>query len=182
MDRQTGALLPVTLPNAAVAQGNPTVTNVVPESAAISFIARIKSIDRATRDVALEGRCGATVQLIAGPTVRREMLKAGDTAETRYDRSVAFVVSKPQSDAGAPIAGDSMTAVLARPAPTTARGSTRKIGARRTASRAGSPWSARRTHAARGCSGHGNMTGLRHRLEPAVFVCALLDLVRPGNA
>ena len=110
-----GAALLVTVPNAVAAQDNPTLTNVIPESTAVRLVATIKSIDAATREVVLEGRSGATIHLIAGPAVRLGLLKAGDTVEATYYRSVAFLVSGPQSSGGTPTDEDSVTAALARP-------------------------------------------------------------------
>lgn len=109
------ALLLVTLPNVVAAQSNPRLTNVIPESAAVSLMGTIKSIDPATREVVLEGRSGAKLHVIAGPAVRLDMLKTGDTVEVKYYRSVAFLVSGPGSNGGKPTEEDSVTAVLARP-------------------------------------------------------------------
>jgi hypothetical protein len=110
------ALSVAVLPSLAVAQANPKLENIVPESAAVSFAAKIRSIDPATREVVLVGRTGAPVRVIAGPAVRLELLKPGDTVSVRYYRSVAFFVSAPESSGGAPPPPDSVAAVLARPA------------------------------------------------------------------
>lgn len=102
--------------NIAVAQGNLTAKNVIPESAGVSLIATIKSIDPATREVALEGQSGATVRLTAGPAVRLDLLKVGDVVNAKYYRSVGFLVSPPQENGQTPVPDASMTEVLARPA------------------------------------------------------------------
>jgi hypothetical protein len=94
-----GAALPVP----ALAQGTAQTTagdtsqftNVVPESAAITFQAKIRSIDSADRHVTLVGGSGQVVVLIAGPSVRLEMLKSGDTVNAKYYRSVAFLLVPP---------------------------------------------------------------------------------------
>jgi len=103
------------LPRGAAAQANPTLENVVPEAAAVSFAAKIRSIDLVTREVVLAGRSGSPVTVVAGPAVRLSMLKAGDTVSVKYYRSVAFLISAPQSSGGAPPPPASITAALARP-------------------------------------------------------------------
>jgi hypothetical protein len=108
------AALPLTLPASAAAQANPKLENVVPESAAVSFAAKIRSIDPATRQVVLVGRAGTPVTVVAGPVVRLELLKPGDTVNVKYYRSVAFVVSAPESSGGAPPPPASIAAALAR--------------------------------------------------------------------
>jgi hypothetical protein len=112
----TAPLLSAVLPSTAMAQNNPTLTNVVPESAAVIFVAKIRSIDRATREVVLVGRSGTAVRVIAGPAVRLEMLKPDDTVNVKYYRSIAFAIAAPQSSGGAAQPDASMTAILARPA------------------------------------------------------------------
>jgi hypothetical protein len=107
--------LPLMLPARAFAQANPTLENVVPEAAAVSFAAKIRSIDPATREIVLVGREGNQVRVIAGPVVHLERLKPGDTVNVKYYRSVAFLVSAPQSSGGAPPPPASITAALARP-------------------------------------------------------------------
>ncbi len=107
--------LPLALPDPASAQANPTLENVVPEAAAVSFAAKIRSIDPATREIVLVGRDGNQVRVIAGPVVHLELLKPGDTVNVKYYRSVAFVISAPESSGGAPPPPASITAALARP-------------------------------------------------------------------
>lgn len=103
------------LAHPASAQANPTLENVVPEAASVRFVAKIRSIDQATREIVLVGRSGTPVTVIAGPAVRLAMLKAGDIVSVKYYRSVAFVISAPESSGGAPPPPASMAAVLARP-------------------------------------------------------------------
>jgi hypothetical protein len=98
-----GGTFGTALPGPALAQGTPQITagdtslftNVVPESAAITFQAKIRSIDSANRHVTLVGGSGQVVVLIAGPSVRLEMLKSGDTVNAKYYRSVAFLLIPP---------------------------------------------------------------------------------------
>ncbi len=88
--------LPLSVSDTALAQGNnPVMTNVIPESAAVTMHAKIRAIDPQTRDVTLAGRSGTTVTLQAGPDVRLDMLHVGDTVNAQYYRSVAFGLSAP---------------------------------------------------------------------------------------
>jgi hypothetical protein len=102
-------LLPATLPNSAAAQTK--LTNVVPESEAVTIHAKITAMDTGKRQVTLTGRSGTPVTLTAGPAVRLEMLKVGDTVNAQYYRSVAFVVSQP----GATVPDDEIQQAVARP-------------------------------------------------------------------
>jgi len=82
------------LPVPTRAQG-PQFTNAIPESAAITLQAKIRSIDPANRHVTLVGGSGQVAVLTAGPSVRLEMLKAGDTVNAKYYRSVVFLLVPP---------------------------------------------------------------------------------------
>jgi Cu/Ag efflux protein CusF len=119
----TGALAVVgvffaALPPPVLAQGavqgtqtpNPQLSNIIPESAAVTFQAKIRSIDLVTRRVTLVGGSGQLVTLIAGPNVRLEMLKSGDTVNAKYYHSVAFLLTQP----GTPVPEDQITALVAQ--------------------------------------------------------------------
>jgi hypothetical protein len=56
----------VAIPHSAAAQANPTLSNAVPESAAVAIHAKITAIDLSTRDVTLQGRSGTSVTLPQG--------------------------------------------------------------------------------------------------------------------
>jgi Cu/Ag efflux protein CusF len=99
------------LSHPVAAQDNPTLTNVVPESASITIHAKIQAIDPSTRQVTLTGRSGTSVTTVAGPNVRLELLKVGDTVNAKYYRAVAFLVSQP----GTPAPEDQMTQMIAQP-------------------------------------------------------------------
>lgn len=103
--------MPVAQPPTAAAQSRPVLSNVVPQDAAVTIHARIKAIDPAKRQVTLEGRTGSPVTVTAGPDVRLEMLKVGDTVDAQYYRSVAFVISPP----GDAAPEDEITQAVARP-------------------------------------------------------------------
>ena len=100
----------------AVAQANPTLSNVVPESAAVTVHAKITAIDPTTRAVTLVGASGNPVTVTAGPLVRLDMLKAGDRVNAKYYRSVGFVVTPPAGGNGVPVSNDQMQQITAQPA------------------------------------------------------------------
>ena len=102
----------------AAAQNNPVLTNVIPESEAVTLHAKISAINPATRAVTLVGANGTSVTVTAGPVVRLELLKVGDSVNAKYYRSVAFVVTLPQPGTGTPPANDSLTQLTAQPATT----------------------------------------------------------------
>lgn len=112
----TGPMITMTLSTPAVAQGNPVLTNVVPESAAATIQAKITAIDPSTREVTLTGTSGKAVTVKAGPAVRLEMLKVGDTVNAKYYRSVGFAVSPPKGGTGVPVSEDQMSQMIAQPA------------------------------------------------------------------
>src|ERR1700761_2051018 len=99
-------LLPAVMTTSAVAQGNPTYSNVVPQSEAATIHAKITAINPGTRAVTLQGRSGRSLTLTAGPAVRLDMLKVGDTVNANYYRSVAFLVTPPKGGMGVPAPSD----------------------------------------------------------------------------
>jgi len=107
--------LAVSLPHRTAAQQNPTISNAVPESEAVTLHAKITAIDPSTRAVTLAGASGHQVTVTAGPAVRLEMLKVGDRVNAKYYRSVAFAVTPPQGGNGVPVSDDQVTQVLAQP-------------------------------------------------------------------
>lgn len=108
----------IAAPNAALAQGNPTMTNLIPDSESATLQAKIVAIDPATRAVTLAGASGEQVTLTAGPAVRLELLKAGDRVNAQYYRSVAFVVKPPSGGTGTPVSDDQIAQIIAQPAQT----------------------------------------------------------------
>src|SRR4051812_18812476 len=107
-------LAPLVAPRPAAAQ-NPVLTNVVPASESMAMHAKITAINPGTRAVTLAGASGHQVTVIAGPNVRLEMLKVGDTVNAQYYRSVAFMVTPPAGGNAAPTSNDQINQVLARP-------------------------------------------------------------------
>ena len=107
------AIVPVAVPTAAFAQSNnPVLSNVIPQSAAVTLHAKIRAINPETREITLAGRSGTSVTVQAGPAVRLDMLHVGDTVNAQYYRSVAFMLSAP----GMPAPEDQMEQVIAQSA------------------------------------------------------------------
>jgi hypothetical protein len=109
-------VLPLALPQAAIAQANPVLSNIIPESEAVTLQAKITAIDPTNRWVTLAGASGHQVTIVAGPNVRLDMLKVGDRVNAKYYRSVGFVVSGPTGGNGVPVSEDSIAQIIARPA------------------------------------------------------------------
>jgi hypothetical protein len=109
-------VLPLALPQAAIAQANPVISNIIPESEAVTLQAKITAIDPTNRWVTLAGASGHQVTIVAGPDVRLEMLKVGDRVNAKYYRSVGFVVNPPTGGSGVPVSEDSIAQIIARPA------------------------------------------------------------------
>jgi len=105
--------LPFVAPHPALAQ-NPVISNLIPGSAQVTIHAKITALDPATRAVSLTGVNGNSVTLTAGPNVRLEMLKVGDTVNAQYYRSVAFEVVPPSGGNQAPVSDDSITQLVAQ--------------------------------------------------------------------
>jgi hypothetical protein len=94
----TAAALPAFRSAPAAAQPNPTLPNI-PQAMTQTIRAKITRIDTPARKITLEGADGRTVTVTAGPMVRLEMLKVGDTVTATYYRSVAFEFSKQTTNA-----------------------------------------------------------------------------------
>jgi hypothetical protein len=114
----TGAavVVPLAVPHPAAAQSlNPILKNVIPESQAVTLQAKIRAIDPSTRQVTLEGPSGQAITVTAGPAVRLELLKPGQTVNAKYYRSVGFVVTPPQGGSSAPTSDDQVSQIIAQP-------------------------------------------------------------------
>jgi Cu/Ag efflux protein CusF len=93
-----------------------TATNAIPQSEEVVLQAKIKKINTETRAVTLESPSGEKVTVTAGPLVRLNLLKVGDTVNAKYYRSVAFLVNGPAGGNGTPVSDDQMSAAVAQPA------------------------------------------------------------------
>ena len=98
--------------NPAAAQQHPVLKNVIPESASMTIQANITAINPTTREVTLQGPSGRKVSVTAGPIVRLEMLKVGETVNAQYYRSVGFDVSGPKGGNGTPKSSGEMTQAI----------------------------------------------------------------------
>lgn len=100
----------------ATAQGHPRLSNVIPTSESATIQAKITAINPQTRVVTLREGSGTTVSVVAGPAVRLNLLKVGDTVNAQYYRSVAFLVTRSRGGNGTPSAPDNqIRQVLAQP-------------------------------------------------------------------
>jgi hypothetical protein len=93
-----------------------TASNAIPQSEQVVLQAKIKKINTETRAVTLENSSGEKVTVTAGPLVRLNLLKVGDTVNAKYYRSVAFLVNGPAGGNGTPVSNDQMAAAVAQPA------------------------------------------------------------------
>jgi hypothetical protein len=98
----------------AAAQQHPVLKDVIPESASMTIQANITAINPSTREVTLQGQSGRKSTVTAGPAVRLEMLKVGDTVNAKYYRSVAFDISGPKGGNGTPKSENEMTLSIDR--------------------------------------------------------------------
>ena len=106
-------VVPAMVSSLASAQSNnPVLSNVIPQSAAVTLHAKIRAINPEAREVTLAGRSGTSVTVQAGPAVRLDMLRVGDTVNAQYYRSVAFMLSAP----GVPAPEDQMEQAIAQSA------------------------------------------------------------------
>lgn len=108
-----------TLATPAFAQTRPAhpqvpLSNIVPESAAVTLQAKITAIDPASRNITLANKSGTQVTVTAGPAVRLELLKVGDVVNAKYYRSVAFVVTGPTGGSGTPVSHSGEAEMLAQ--------------------------------------------------------------------
>ena len=109
-------VIPSVLPHPAAAQQHPVLKNVIPESASMTIQAKITALNPNTREVTLQGPSGNTVTITAGPAVRLNMLKVGDTVNAQYYRSVAFGISGPKGGDKASASQNEMTEAIEQPA------------------------------------------------------------------
>ena len=114
---QSGPAMSMSPPAASTpATAAPSAQNVIPQSEAVTLQAKIRSIDVATRAIKLQGPDGEDVTVIAGPAVRLNLLKRGQTVNAQYYRSVAFVINPPQGGNGVPVSTNQWAQVSAQPA------------------------------------------------------------------
>src|SRR3954447_9024916 len=91
------AFLPPMSPREAAAQGNPTMTNVIPEGGHYSAQGKLQSLDPAAMTLTLVSDKGGTLPMTIGPEAEADLsdVSVGDVADVHYTRSVTFVVGSP---------------------------------------------------------------------------------------
>jgi hypothetical protein len=104
----TAAALPVLMPLSAVAQANPTMTNVIPEGGASAVQGKVQSVDPNTRTITIAPSSGTALPLVAPANVGIDNLEPGDVVSAHYTRAVAFLLVPP----GAEERPGSMTATV----------------------------------------------------------------------
>jgi hypothetical protein len=92
-----------------------SMKNVIPQAEEVTLQAKITAIDPSIRAVTLKGASGDSVTVNAGPLVRLDLLKVGQTVNAQYYRSVAFLVNPPQGGNGVPVSSDQFAQVTAQP-------------------------------------------------------------------
>ena len=95
-----------------------TMRNVIPQAEAVTLQAKITAIDPSTRAVTLKGAAGNSVTVTAGPLVRLDLLRTGQTVNAEYYRSVAFVVNPPRGGNGVPVSNAQFAQITMRPVQT----------------------------------------------------------------
>ena len=91
------AFLPLMSPREAAAQGNPTMTNVIPEGGHYSAQGKLQSLDPAAMTLTLVSDKGGTLPMIIGSEAEPDLsnVSVGDVADVHFTRSVTFVVGGP---------------------------------------------------------------------------------------
>ncbi|HEX3991263.1 MAG TPA: hypothetical protein VHX39_08835 [Acetobacteraceae bacterium] len=92
-----------------------TMRNVIPQAEEVTLQAKITAIDPSTRAVTLKGPAGNSLTVTAGPLVRLDLLRVGQTVNAQYYRSVAFIVNPPRGGNGVPISGAQFIQATMRP-------------------------------------------------------------------
>src|SRR5690349_24042371 len=90
------AWLPIAWCDSAVAQENPPnpiMSNVVPDSGTGTIEGKIQSIDQNSRQVTIVPSSGNPIPFVANLSVHLEGFKPGDKVETRFSRTVLWVIT-----------------------------------------------------------------------------------------
>lgn len=104
------------VPLARPAAANTVLENVIPPSEAVTFQAKIRKVDVETREIELVSPTGDVLTMVAGPLVRINLLKKGQTVNATYYRSVAFYISPPKGGNGTPVSNDKLAQAVVQPA------------------------------------------------------------------
>jgi hypothetical protein len=90
------AITPIVLPTHAAAQGNPTMTNVIPDGGSFAVQGKIQAINAGAGTVTVIPASNIPLPMTARSGVSLANLEVGDTVSTHYSRSVNFLVATPQ--------------------------------------------------------------------------------------
>lgn len=108
------AFLPLLPPGQALAQGNPTMTNVVPEGGHYSAQGKLQSLDSGALRLVLVTEKAGPIPMTIAPEADLSNASVGDVADVHYTRSVTFVVGSPN----VPVANVPATATVGQVAQT----------------------------------------------------------------
>jgi len=89
------SVLPLVLPAPAVAQSNPTMTNVVPDGGNFATQGKIQAIDPGALTLTIVPESSPPLPMMVAPGVKLSDVSVGDVASVHYTRSVTFVVGTP---------------------------------------------------------------------------------------
>ena len=79
----------------AVAQQNPTMTNVIPDGGTGSMNGTVKTIDPSARTMTITSKSGDPVNFVVAPSVRVDNVNVGDDVDAQYERTVVFLITGP---------------------------------------------------------------------------------------
>src|SRR4051812_30503645 len=89
------AVTPFLLPLSAVAQSNPTMTNVIPDGGSYATQGKIQALDPGAMTLTLVPEANPPIPMTVAPGVDLSNVSVGDVASVHYTRSVTFVVAGP---------------------------------------------------------------------------------------
>src|SRR4051812_32829942 len=84
----------------AVAQPNPTMTNVIPDGGSFAAQGKIQALDPGAMTLTLVPEGSSPVPMTVAPGVDLSNVSVGDVASVHYTRSVTFVVATPNVPVG----------------------------------------------------------------------------------
>jgi len=86
------------MPSRAVAQANPTMSNVIPEGGSSAVSGKVQSVNPNTRTITIASSSGPPLPLVAPATVGIDNIEVGDVVSAHYTRSVAFLLVPPGAE------------------------------------------------------------------------------------
>ena len=89
------AVVPFVLAAPAVAQPNPTMTNVVPDGGNFAIQGKILAMDPGASTLTIAAESSPPLPMTVAPGVKLSSVSVGDVASVHYTRAVTFVVGSP---------------------------------------------------------------------------------------